>query len=262
MSDATSEPISLRHEGEIAILSIDNAARRNAMTRAMRQRYRALVHQVMVADPASRALVLTGAGSHFSAGADIGEMTKRTIPQSREILGEFTAVVRDLVAGRKPVVAAVEGIAFGLGMSLACASDYVVCGAGARFCAAFLRIGLIPDTGILWSLPRRVGAARARELLGLAREVDAQEAQRIGLADRVCENGNALTEAIAVARELTRNPPLGMALIKSTLTYGRDTMDAALQAEIELQPVLRSSADHQEAARAFLEKRQPRFEGR
>ena len=99
MSEPTSEPISLRHEGEVAILTIDHPGRRNAMTRVMRQHYRALVHQVMVADPDSRALVLTGAGGHFSAGADIGEMTKRTIPQSREILGEFTAVVRDLAAG-------------------------------------------------------------------------------------------------------------------------------------------------------------------
>ena len=130
------------------------------------------------------------------------------------------------------------------------------CAARARVSARrSSRIGLIPDTGILWSLPRRVGPARARELLGLAREVDAQEAARIGLADRVCESGNALSEAIGVAREFTRNPPLGMALIKSALTYNRDTMDAALQAEIDFQPVLRSSADHKEAARAFMEKR-------
>ena len=262
MSDETAERILLRHEGEVAILTVNQPARRNAMTRAMRQRLGALVHEVMVADTASRALVITGAGGHFSAGADISDMTKRSISQSRDVLIETGAVVREFVTGRKPVIAAVEGIAFGLGMSFACAADYVVCGAGARFCAAFLRIGLIPDTGILWSLPRKVGPARARELLSLAREVDAQEAERIGLVDRLCEAGSALKEAIEFAQGLARNPPLGMALIKAALTHGADTLDASLQTEIDYQPVLRHTADHQEAARAFMEKRAPRFEGR
>ncbi|MGF6222520.1 enoyl-CoA hydratase/isomerase family protein [Pseudomonas sp. YL-218 TE3947] len=261
MSEHTDERIQVTRDGEVAIITLNNPGRRNAMGRQMRLALRDTVHRLMVADPESRAIVLTGAGGQFSAGADISEMTKRTVSQSREILEESCEVVRDLLGGPKPVVTAVEGVAFGAGLSLAVASDYLVVASSARFCAAFLRIGLIPDTGVLWTLPKKIGPAKARELLSLAREIDGVEAGRIGLANRVVEPGQALSAAIDYAKTLAKLPPLGVALTKTALTFSSDDMDAALRAEIDFQPLLRQSSDHLEAANAFLEKRSPVFTG-
>ncbi|UXJ50219.1 enoyl-CoA hydratase/isomerase family protein [Pseudomonas citronellolis] len=261
MSEHSDERIQVSRDGEVAIVTINNPQRRNAMGRQMRLALRDTVHSLMVADAGSRAIVLTGAGGQFSAGADISEMTKRTVLQSREILAESCEVVRDMLGGPKPVVSAVEGVAFGAGLSLAVATDYLVAASDARFCAAFMRIGLIPDTGILWTLPKKIGPGKARELLSLAREIDAAEALRIGLANRVVEPGQALPVAIEYARSLAQQPPLGMALLKSALTFGTDDMEASLRAEIDYQPLLRQSKDHLEAANAFIEKRTPVFTG-
>jgi enoyl-CoA hydratase/carnithine racemase len=158
-------------------------------------------------------------------------------------------------------VAAVEGVAFGAGLSLAVATDYVVAASNARFCAAFLRVGLIPDTGILWTLPEKIGMARAREMLSLATEIDGFRAGEMGLANEVVEPGAALAAAIEVARGLAAHPPLGVALLKAALTDGATTMNAALRAEIDYQPVLRQSKDHQAACRAFFDKSTPAFTG-
>ena len=253
--------IQVTRDGPVAIVTLNNPGRRNAMGRQMRQLLRDTVHRLMVEDPESRAIVLTGAGEHFCAGADISEMTKRTILQSREILAESCVVVRDMLAGPKPVVAAVEGVAFGAGLSLAVAADYVVAASNARFCAAFLRVGLIPDTGILWTLPRKIGMSRAREMLSLASEIDGIKAGAIGLANEIVEPGATLVAAIEVARGLAEHPPLAIALLKAALTDGATTMDAALRTEIDYQPVLRQSKDHQAACRAFVDRSKPVFTG-
>ena len=261
MTSFNDERIQVSRDGAVAIVTINNPQRRNAMGREMRVALRDTIHQLMVADPDSRAIVLTGAGGQFSAGADISEMTKRTVLQGRTILAESCEVVRQLTGGPKPVVAAVEGSAFGAGLSLAVACDHLVAASNARFCAAFLRIGLVPDTGILWTLPQKVGMSKARELLSLAREIDGPEAGRIGLANQVVETGQALPAAIAYAKALAQQPPLGMALLKNALTFSIEDMDAALRAEIDFQPILRQSKDHLEAANAFIEKRTPVFNG-
>ena len=253
--------IEVSREGPVAIVTLNNPRRRNAMGRHMRQLLRDTMHHLMVDDAESRAIVLTGAGEHFCAGADISEMTKRTILQSREILAESCTVVRAMLAGPKPIVAAVEGVAFGAGLSLAVATDYVVAASNARFCAAFLRVGLIPDTGILWTLPKRIGMARAREMLSLATEIDGNRAAEINLANEVVEPGAARASAIEVALGLAALPPLGVALLKESLTNAATTMEGALRAEIDYQPILRRSKDHQAACKAFMEKTQPVFTG-
>ena len=261
MKQTSKGKIEVSLEPGVAIVTIDNPQRRNALGRQMRLQLRSTIDRLLGEEPECRAVVITGAGEHFCAGADISEMTKRTITQSREMLEESVQTIRSMSAGQKPVVAAVEGIAFGMGLSLVSAADYVVAGRTSRFCAAFLRIGLLPDSGLLWTLPRKVGPAKARELLSLAGEIDAAEAFRIGLVERIAEPGQALGEALESARQLAQNPPLGTALIKSALTYGSHTLDDSLRTEIDYQPVLRATEDHLQAANAFLEKRKPRFSG-
>jgi enoyl-CoA hydratase/carnithine racemase len=253
--------IEVTREGRVAIVTLNNPRRRNAMGRQMRRMLRDTMHRLMVDDADSQAIVLAGAGEHFCAGADISEMTQRTILQSREILAESCVVVREMQAGPKPVVAAVEGVAFGAGLSLAVATDYVVAASNARFCAAFLRVGLIPDTGILWTLPKRIGMARAREMLSLATEIDGNKAAAIHLANEVVEPGAARAKAIEVAQGLAELPPLSLALLKEALTNAATTMDGALRAEIDYQPMLRRSKDHQAACKAFLDKTTPVFTG-
>ncbi len=163
------------------------------------------------------------------------------------------------MTGRKPVIAAVEGIAFGGGLSLVCAADFVVASRTARFCAAFVRVGLLPDIGILWTLPQKIGRAKAAEFLSLATEFDAEEGHRLGLVSQVAEAGRALDDALALAESLMKNPPVSMALIKSALTSFNHSLNESLNVEIDYQSVLRATADHKEAVAAFMEKRAPRF---
>jgi enoyl-CoA hydratase/carnithine racemase len=149
----------------------------------------------------------------------------------------------------------------GAGLSLAALADYLVVARDAKFAAAFVKVGLMPDMGALWSLRQRVAPAKAREILGLARPFDGAEAGRIGLANEVVEPGAALQRAIEVAREYAALPPVAMALLKSALAQGSDTLEEAIRSEVEFQAVAMGTKDHAEAVRAFIEKRAPKFEG-
>jgi len=258
MSEDITPGIRLEKRGRTAILVIDNPKRRNAIARKLRQELNRFVKEAM-ADEEIGAIVLTGAGEHFSAGADISEMREREIPEYRQLHVESATAIRLMMTGRKPVIAAVEGIAFGGGLSLACAADFVVASRTARFCAAFIKVGLLPDIGILWTLPQKIGRAKAAEFLSLATEFDAVEGHRLGLVSQVAEAGKALDDALALADSLVKNPPVSMALIKSALTSYNHSLNESLNVEIDYQSVLRATADHKEAVAAFMEKRAPQF---
>lgn len=260
MTETTTPGIRVDRQDRTAILTIDNPNRRNAIGRKIRQELYQILKELM-ADDAVGAIVLTGAGEHFSAGADISEMRERTIPEYRELHVEATMPIREMMGGRKPVIAAVEGIAFGGGLSLVCAADFVVASGTARFCSAFTRVGLLPDIGILYTLPKKIGRAKAAELMALALEFDAEEAFRMKLVTQVAKPGEALNEALALADSLAKNPPMSMALIKTALTSFNDSLHDSLKIEIDYQSVLRASSDHKEAVKAFMEKRPPAFAG-
>jgi enoyl-CoA hydratase/carnithine racemase len=259
--DRPDDMVPLNREGTVAVLTLNFPARRNAFGLQMRTQLRDRLDATM-ADAQVRAIVLTGAGGHFCAGGDISEMEQRTLLQNRERWNLVTQLIRLIALGPKPVVAAVEGSAMGAGLSLASLSDHVVAARDAKFGAAFAKVGLLPDMGALWSLPHRVGRAKAREILGLARVFDGAEAGRIGLVNEVVEPGQALGRAIAVAQEYAALPPVTSALLKSALAQGVDSLDAAIRSEVELQAVAMGTQDHAEAVRAFIEKRAPCFEGR
>lgn len=259
--ESSSTQIRVERDGELAVLIIDGPRKRNALGRQARGDLLSTVRRLMHHDSEARAIVLTGAGEHFCAGADVQELTKNSILRGRFNINESGETVRELAGGPKPVVAAVEGTAYGVGLSLALACDFVVASRSARMCAVFARIGLVPDGGIFWTLPKKIGMPRAREMLSLAREVAAEEALNMGLADRLADAGAALHEAKRLARQLAALPPLAVAFTKSALTFHSGSFDEALRAEIFYQPVLRQTSDHQEAARAFVEKRKPVFQG-
>jgi len=157
------------------------------------------------------------------------------------------------------VIAAVEGDAFGAGLSLAVAADFVVCGRGARLGATFAKIGLLPDMGLLHTLPARVGPARARRLMLTGAVIDAEAAASIGMIDELSSQGEALARSLQIAQDLAASAPLAQAMIKSTMA---GDLDQLLARELDIVPLLASSEDHKAAVAAFFNKSQTTFRGR
>jgi 2-(1,2-epoxy-1,2-dihydrophenyl)acetyl-CoA isomerase len=252
------EPVSMERDGDIVTLTLHNPAKLNAFSHAMRDRLIALF-ETLNADPGVRAIVLTGDGGNFSAGADLGAFEETTLLQCRTRLKRGgMALMREMIAGPKPLIAAVEGHAYGAGLALSAACDYVVAARNARFCCAFTRVGFIPDMALMFSLPNRVGVAKAKQLIALAEVLDAERCERLGLVDELAEPGAALAAARQMARRFADGPPIAFELMKSACARG---LEAMLQAELDLQPYAWLSEDHKEGKRAFAERRRPRFTG-
>jgi 2-(1,2-epoxy-1,2-dihydrophenyl)acetyl-CoA isomerase len=247
----------------VAIISLDTPERINAISLEMRDALIAAFNQCFL-DDSCNAIVLTGSGGNFSSGGDLKsgrpapELVARTL---RQKLGRLHELVRLICNSPKPVVAAVTGKAFGAGMSLAVACDVVVAEKNAQFCAIFGKVGLIPDAGLLYTLPRRVGAAKSQHILLSARVVGAEEAADIGLADVLAEPADLLATACAEARRLTAIAPLAFAEIKSLMNGSCATLEEAFAAELRIQPMLALTQDNTEARTAFAERRQPAFRG-
>lgn len=249
----------LREErsGGVLTLTMDHPARRNALASPLRA---ALLDALAAAqaDRDVRCVVLTGAGGTFCSGGDVSGMAVASAAEGRERLREIHALIRLMVGGSVPVVAAVEGWCVGAGLSLACACDTVVAAADARLMAGFGRIGLMADLGLPHTLPARIGQGRARQMLLRGLQVDGAEAARIGLADEATPPGGALARAGAIAAEVALMAPQPIAQTKALLAAG---LDAALERERHAQAALFLTADHAEGKAAFLAKRPPAFTG-
>lgn len=239
MSDSLPDFAPVTRHGGVCVVTMTYPERRNAFSTRMRESLVARLEHLMFEDAECRAVVLTGAAGTFCAGGDLSEMKERPIVDGRQVFDLARAVVRLLATGPKPVVAAVEGHAFGAGLSLACATDYIVATPETRFCAAFLKVGLMPDTGILWTLPKRVGASKARELMMLATEVEGDEALRIGLVNQLADKGGAVVAAVQVAEAMARQPREALAYLRVALGQGSETPDGALRAEVDYGAALR-----------------------
>ena len=250
--------VTRRADGPVTILTIDYPERRNAVSMPVRQ---GLIDGMAAAleDETCRAIVLTGGGSHFCAGGDISSMEGITGVAARKRLTNVHRLIRMLVTGEKPVVAAVEGHAAGAGMSLAACCDIVVASESARFTCSFNRIGLVPDLGATWILPLRMGLGRAKYTMMTGRVLDAAAAERWGLAELVVPAGEALAEAVKLARELATKSPLSNGFTKALTGRMPRDLDEMLRAEVDAQAILFTSRDQAEGRAAFLEKREPRF---
>ncbi|HVB10007.1 MAG TPA: enoyl-CoA hydratase-related protein [Bacillota bacterium] len=207
-------------------------------------------------DRGARAVVLTGAGRGFCAGQDLKE------PQSSlgdAIRNRYNPIVRAIRACPQPVIAAVNGVAAGAGCAFALACDLRIASAQASFVLAFAKIGLVPDSGASFFLPRLVGFGKAMELALLGGRLDAEEALRLGMVTRVVPAEELQSATLALATELAAGP-YGLALIKRAMLHGAAVdLDAALEQEAYLQDLAGRSADHREARAAFTEKRPPKF---
>ena len=213
-----------------------------------------------------RVFLLTGAGKAFCAGGDIrGQTTRFDWPRDRHrdrLRAIHFGVVKALAALEKPTVALVNGVAAGGGLSLALACDLRIAGESARFGAGFRRVALAVDMGLSHLLPRAVGVAKSFEMLYTGELLDAAEALRVGLVNRVVEDGSLQAEGMSLARSIASGPPLAMRCVKQALQRGVvSDLDAALELEADLQSLCLDSKDHREGVHAFLEKRKPAFTG-
>lgn len=218
-------------------------------------------------DAAVRAVLLTGAGRAFCAGQDLAEATpgdgEPSLDFAAHVRKAYNPIVRKIRTLEKPVVAAVNGVAAGAGANLALACDFVFASTSALFIQAFARIGLVPDTGGTFFLPRLVGPARATAMTMLAEKVGAQQALEYGMIYRVCPPDALLAEATGFAERLAGEATVGLGLTKRLLNSAlTNDLDAQLELEAELQGVAGRTADFVEGLAAFREKRDPRFEGR
>jgi len=256
-------PVEVSRQGAVAVVTMKLPARRNALSFPMRLGLLAAFQQLMDDDEEVRAIVLTGADGHFCAGGDLSEMT--TAPPSllelRERIAVATRLVRLICGGAKPVIAAVEGSCIGAGVSLAAACDMAYGARDSRYECAFVRVGLLPDTGALWTLAQKVGAGKARQMMLMPSRIDGAEAARMGLLTGVTEPGGALAAALEQAERLTRLPPVTLTLLKGALVNGTRDLVTAMRHETDLNPLVRTTQDHKEAVAAFLEKRKPQFRG-
>jgi enoyl-CoA hydratase/carnithine racemase len=244
-------------EGGVLVLTLDYPERRNALAIPLREQL-AVILEASEGDAATRAIVITGAGGVFCSGGDISGMDVATAAVGRERMRRTHRVIRLLAGGKTPVIAAVEGWCVGAGLSLACACDTIVAAEDARFMAGFGKVGLMADLGLPFTLPARIGAGRARQILLYGQTLEAAEAERVGLIDQVVPRGEALRAAMEKARFLAAQAPLPIALTKAMLAEG---LDRALETERHFQSTLFLTRDHAEGREAFLAKRKPDFTG-
>jgi 2-(1,2-epoxy-1,2-dihydrophenyl)acetyl-CoA isomerase len=234
----------------------------NALTVPMKQELLAAFRR-LEREKHVRAGILTGAGRAFCAGQDLRErLEPGAAPLGVEVRERYNPIVRAMRTLPKPIVGAINGVAAGAGASLAMACDIRIASDAASFALAFGRVGLVPDSGATWFLPRLVGATRAAELALLNDPVSAPDAERIGLVGRVVPAAELATEARAVAARLAAGAPRAMALTKRALNAAWEhDLDAALEYEAHLQDLVGRTKDHAEGMAAFMAKRPPRFTG-
>jgi 2-(1,2-epoxy-1,2-dihydrophenyl)acetyl-CoA isomerase len=248
----------------VALLTLNRPDRLNSFNVAMHEEVAQAVARVET-EKAIRALLLTGAGRGFCAGQDLNLREASTggdFDAGAAIERYYNPLVRRLRALKKPVIAAVNGTAAGAGANLALACDIVIAARSASFLQAFCRIGLVPDTGGTWFLPRLAGMARAAGLMLLGEPLPATTAAEWGLIWRVVDDDKLMAEARALAGKLAQGPTVGLGLIKEALNRSlASTLDAQLDAERDLQRVAATSADFREGVAAFLEKRPAKFTG-
>jgi 2-(1,2-epoxy-1,2-dihydrophenyl)acetyl-CoA isomerase len=246
----------------VATITLDRPAALNSLEATLKADLLAALREAG-RDSTVRAVVLTGAGRAFSAGQDLKErLEPNPTPLDVEVRERFNPLVRAIIGLDKPVIAAVNGVAAGAGASLAFACDLRIAAESASFVLAFGRIGLIPDSGATWLLPRLVGLGRATELMLLPEPITAARALDAGLVNRVVSGDALADEAAGMARTLASGAPRAVALTKRAIQRAlASSLEATLDYEASLQGIAGRTSDHAEGLAAFVEKREPRFSG-
>jgi len=230
----------------------------------------ALVERVReaAADDAVRCLVITGAGRAFSSGEDLaalsGSYESGTAPDlGQTLINRYNPLIRAIRDTHKPVIAAVNGVAAGAGASLALACDFRIASENAKLVLAFIKVGLVPDSGAVWFLARMVGTATAYRIAAMGDPLSADECLRLGLFDRVVPKESFATEWMTFAAEMASGPTEALALTKRLVSFAAEhSLEEQLQEEVHAQTRAGKTDDHLEGVTAFLTKRRPNFKGR
>ncbi len=259
------DPILVERREGWRVLTLNRPDRLNSFNEAMHERLMAALLEAE-ADEGCRALLLTGAGRGFCAGQDLSNRVFEpgvTPDLTKTIERWYNPLVRKLRSFPMPIVCAVNGVAAGAGANIALACDIVLAARSAKFIQAFAKIGLLPDSGGTWFLPRLVGLARARGLALLAEPLPAEKAEAWGLIWKAVDDESLMIEAEKLAAHLATQPTIGLALTKQALdaSWG-NTLDRQLDLERDLQGEAGRTPDYAEGVSAFFAKRAPSFTGR
>jgi 2-(1,2-epoxy-1,2-dihydrophenyl)acetyl-CoA isomerase len=256
-------PLIAERRGHVAIITLNRPGTLNALNPEMQQLFVEALDE-MELDPSVRVLVLTGAGRGFCSGGDVKSMGSRNGSGSQlrplsQYGGSLSRSIRDF---SRPVIAAVNGPAAGAGLDIALACDVRIASTQARFATSFVKIGLVPDGGGMYLLPRIVGVQRACELIFSGRTIGAEAARDYGIVLEVVEDGALLGRALALADTFANNAPLALQLAKRGISRAQDTgFEESFDHVSFAQTYLQHTSDHLEGLKAFFEKRQPEFSG-
>ncbi len=259
------ETILLKKEAGVGVITLNRPKALNPIN-ALAGREIIAALEDLKNDGAVRSVVLTGEGGAFSAGGDIKEIEKAP-PQEALAFRDFMLVVKQVILEirnrPKPVVTAVNGLAYGVGFSLALAGDIVLASEQATFCQVFVKVGLVPDGGSTFFLPRLIGFARTFPLVFLGEPISARQALEFGLISRVVPAEKLKEEAMSLAGKLAQGPTRAMGLAKELIYSGMErSLSDQLDEEASIQCLCRLTEDHQEGLRAFRGKRSPSFKGK
>src|SRR5215471_1473533 len=264
----TNELLCVVREG-VAVITLNRPEARNAMSEKLTPALRAQIKE-RGEDPDVGAILITGAGTAFCSGGDVKSMGGRSArtqlsfeARLADLRWRQMGLTGALVGLRKPTIAALPGAAAGAGLAIALACDIRIAAKSAFVSTGYVRVGLSGDYGIAWLLTRAIGSARARELMFTAERVDAERCERIGLVNRVADDGKLGDEAFALAKSLAQGPRVALRNMKDNLDDALHIDYAtALHREAERLVQASRTADHKEAVQAFVEKRKPVFVGR
>lgn len=253
-------------EQGVATLTLNRPEQLNSFNAQMHKEVREALKQIRQ-NPEVRCLLITGSGRGFCAGQDLGDRNVAPGAAAPD-LGEsieknYNPLIRALRDLPMPVICAVNGVAAGAGANIALACDITLAAKSASFIQAFCKIGLVPDSGGTWTLPRAVGMARAKALALLGDRLSAEQAEQWGMIWRCVDDAALQDEALKLARQLATQPTYGLALIKRALNASAsNSFDAQLDLERDLQRLAGRSEDYREGVAAFMAKRTPEFKGR
>lgn len=258
------ETIRLETADNVATITLDQPDRLNACSIAMAGEIRRALTKAV--DDGARAVLLTGAGRAFCSGADLTSLasgaSSRGEGSYQALTGHYNPLMEQLATMPVPVVSAVNGPAAGVGCSIALAADFVLAGSSGYFLQAFVNIGLVPDGGASWMLPRLIGKARATEMMMLGEKIDASQAMKWGLIYKAVADGALMDEARQLATRLANGPTRALGTMKANIAAGLDsTYTQALHREAIGQRTAGDSMDAAEGGVAFLQKRKAKFTG-